>query len=181
MPGHRLALVLLASALATVVLAPAAGGRAVDDTLPPTAVPEFTGWISGSNTIFHWVKAKDQGGGAIAHYEIFRDGKLLTTLSSGTTEWLVAVNASRGHGYQVRAVDDSGNSGALTYEKLSPLPKLRGLSYQSAVNGLKKGGFKPGTILYHTCKNDKPGIVIDVRTRGVVALGWEVGLMISQK
>jgi hypothetical protein len=170
--------VLAAAAAALVAIA---AGGAAGDTLPPTAVPEFTGWISGSNTIFHWVQASDHGVGHVAHYEVYRDGKLLTTLSSGTTEWLVAVNASRGHGYQVRAVDDSGNAGALTYEKLSPLPKLRGLTYDAAASALKKGGFKPGTTLYHTCSNDKPGIVIDVRTRGVVALGWEVGLMVSQK
>jgi beta-lactam-binding protein with PASTA domain len=94
---------------------------------------------------------------------------------------VVTVDSSRGHGYQVRAVDDSENKGARTYEKLSPLPKLRGLTYQAASDALKKGGFTLGTTLYHTCSNDKPGIVIDVRSRGVVALGWQVGLMVSQK
>ena len=72
-----------------IVAALAVGaGRASaqNDRRPTPAVPQFTGWISGSNTIFHWVKATDQGGGTIAHCGLYRDGKLLKTVSAGTSE-----------------------------------------------------------------------------------------------
>jgi len=161
---------LLAASAAALALA--VPGAADVPTSPPS-IPDFTGWISGSNTIFHWVSAP-----GAAKYQLFRDGKLLQTFSSGTNEWLTPVNSSRGHGYQVRALDAGGTAGPLTYEKLSPLPKLRGLTLSAANSALKKGGFKPGTVLYYHAYGKK-GIVMDVRTRGVVALGWEVGFMVS--
>jgi hypothetical protein len=159
--------------VAVAALALAVPGAADVATSPPS-IPEFTGWISGANVILHWAPA-----GGAARYELLRDGAVMKTLSAGTHEWLMPVKTSRGHGFQVRALDASGAVGPATYERLSPLPALRGKKLAAANAALKAAGFKPGTILGYRAYGPK-GIVIDVRTRGVVPLGWEVGLMVSK-
>jgi hypothetical protein len=161
---------LLASVAALALAVPSAADVA---TVPPS-IPEFTGWISGANVILHWVPA-----GGAAQYQLLRDGTVLKTLSSGTHEWLMPVQTARGHGFQVRALDASGTAGPATYEQLSPLPALRGLKLAAADAALKRNGFKPGTILAYKAYGPK-GIVIDVRTRGVVPLGWQVGFLVSK-
>jgi hypothetical protein len=163
--------ILLATAVAALALA--VPGAADVATSPPS-IPQFTGWISGANVILHWVPAA-----GAAQYQLLRDGTVMKTLSAGTHEWLMPVTAARGHGFQVQALDASGTAGPATYERLSPLPALRGKTLAAANAALKAAGFKPGTILSYRTYGPK-GIVIDVRTRGVVPLGWEVGLMVSK-
>ena len=46
--------------------------------------------------------------GGAARYELLRDGAVMKTLSAGTHEWLMPVKTSRGHGFQVRALDAPG-------------------------------------------------------------------------
>ena len=154
-------------------LAAAAPGAADVPTSPPS-IPQFTGWISGANVILHWVPAP-----GAAQYQELRDGLVVRTVTQGTHEWLMPVKTARGHGFQVRAVDASGNRGPATYERLSPLPALRGIPLKTAAARLRAAGFAQGTTLYIHAYGPK-GIVVDVRTRGVVALGWTVGLLVSR-
>jgi hypothetical protein len=160
-------------AAVAAALALAVPGAADVPTSPPT-IPEFTGWISGSNVIFHWYTSP-----GTAQVQLLRDGTVIETLSAATHEWLLPVKTSRGHGFQVRALDAAGTPGPATFERLSPLPALRGKKLAAADAALKAAGFKPGTILSYRTYGAK-GIVIDVRTRGVVPLGWQVGFMVSR-
>jgi|tagenome__1003787_1003787.scaffolds.fasta_scaffold20628524_3 hypothetical protein len=163
--------ILLAAVVAALALA--VPGAADIATTPPS-IPQFTGWISGANVILHWVPAI----GAVK-YELLRDGVVVRTVTSGTHEWLLPVKSARGHGFQVRALDAAGARGPATYQRLSPLPALRGLKLAAANSALRKAGFAPGTVLYYKAYGTK-GVVMDVRARGVVALGWEVGFLVSK-
>jgi hypothetical protein len=163
-------LVAVCAALAVTAVAPAAA----DVTTSPPAIPEFYGWISGSNVIFHWVSPANA-----AKVQEIEDGKVVRTVTAATHEWLLPVKSARGHGFQVRAVDAAGTAGPATYERLSPLPALRGLTLAAANAALKKGHFVPGGVTSYRAYGPK-GIVIDVRSRGVMPLGWPVGLMVSR-
>jgi hypothetical protein len=159
------------AALAALVVAfPSSAGLA---TSPPS-IPLFTGWISGANVIFHWVPAA-----GAARYELLRDGAVVKTVTQGTHEWLLPVASARRHGFQVRALDAGGAAGPTTYQHLSPLPALRGLSLKTATAALRRGGFAPGVTLSYHAYGPK-GIVIDVRSVGVMPLGGTVGLLISR-
>lgn len=164
-------LATLTAALAALVVA--LPGSADVGTSPPS-IPLFSGWISGANVIFHWVPAV-----GAAKYELLQDGIVVRTVTQGTHEWLLPVKTARGHGYQVRALDASGAAGPLTYQRLSPLPALRGLTLKAATAALRRGGFAPGTTLTYHAYGPK-GIVIDVRSVGVMPLGGTVGLLISK-
>jgi hypothetical protein len=166
----RFPAVCAAAAAALILALP---GSADTGTRPPS-IPQFTGWISGSNVILHWVPAI-----GAAQYELLRDGVVVRTVGRSTHEWLMPVKTARGHGFQVRAVDGVGAAGPPTYERLSPLPTLRGKKLSVAAAALRTAGFAQGTTLYYHAYGPK-GIVIDVRTRGVVPLGWTVGLLVSK-
>jgi hypothetical protein len=163
-------LVAAAATAVAVAVAPAAA----DVTTSPPAIPEFYGWISGSNVIFHWVSPANA-----AKVQELEDGQVVRTVTAATHEWLVPVRTARGHGFQVRALDASGTAGPATYEQLSPLPALRGLKLAAANAALRKGHFVPGGVTSYHAYGPK-GIVIDVRSRGVMPLGWPVGLMVSR-
>jgi hypothetical protein len=145
-----------------------------DVATSPPSIPKFTGWITGANVVFSWVPAR-----GAAQYEEIEDGKVVRTVGSATHEWLLPVKSARGHGFQVRAVDATGAAGPATYDALSPLPALRGLTLKAAQTALRKAGFAVGTTLYYHAYGKK-GIVIDVRTVGVQPLHSTVGLLISK-
>jgi hypothetical protein len=164
-------LATFAAALAALLVALPSSA---DVPTSPPSIPKFTGWISGANVIFHWVPAA-----GAAQYQEIEDGKIVRTVTSGTHEWLLPVKTARGHGFQIRAVDANGNAGPATYDALSPLPALRGLTLKAAQAALRKDGFAVGTTLYYRAYGRK-GIVIDVRTVGVQPLHSTVGLLISK-
>jgi hypothetical protein len=164
-------LATFAAALAALIVAFPSSAEIA--TSPPS-IPLFTGWISGANVIFHWVPAA-----GAAKYELLRDGVVVQTVTQATHEWLLPVQSARGHGFQVRALDGSGTPGPTTYQRLSPLPALRGLTLKAAIAALRKGGFAPGSTLSYHAYGPK-GIVIDVRSVGVMPLGGTVGLLISR-
>jgi hypothetical protein len=166
----KLTATFAAAAAALLVAFPSSA----DVATSPPSIPKFTGWISGANVIFNWVPAPS------AHaYQEIEDGNVVRTVTSGTHEWLLPVKTARGHGFQVRAVDAAGNVGPATYDSLSPLPALRGLTLKAAQTALRKAGFAVGTTLYYHAYGRK-GIVIDVRTVGVQPLHSTVGLLISK-
>ena len=161
-------------AAAVAAVAAAVASAAADVATSPPAIPEFYGWISGSNVIFHWVSPSNA-----AKVQELEDGTVVRTVTAATHEWLLPVKSARGHGFQVRALDASGAAGPATYEKLSPLPALRGLTLAAATAALRRGHFVPGGVTSYHAYGPR-GIVIDVRSRGVMPLGWPVGLMVSR-
>jgi hypothetical protein len=87
---------------------PASNNGCPTDTVPPTTPGQFTAGTPTDSTIpVTWQPSTDDT--AIAGYKLYRDGTLVTSVTSGTSYTYTGLTCATAYSLEVRAYDTAGN------------------------------------------------------------------------
>ncbi|HSD44401.1 MAG TPA: PQQ-dependent sugar dehydrogenase [Burkholderiales bacterium] len=89
----------------------------IPDTTPPSVPTGLAATVSGTQVNLSWSPSTDAGGCRVATYRIYRDNRLIATISAPTTSYSDAgLRPNTRYRYRVSASDEPGNDSARTQQ-----------------------------------------------------------------